>query len=192
MAELTGGSVQQLLEVLEHARRNHQRGIPFPTAYHDSVRDVSNRHHVTYQTIGDFRRRLGFKDIDEYLNLISRWLRGDADAIRSRIKHHSAPGAHALIDQFFRGDRSVPAITPVTVAGSQDDRNDPAGAAPPRGDSEELHLRLSPEMRRRLSLAHLAKVAPTLEETAVVLLERGFEAERGRIREFLNRTVGLP
>jgi hypothetical protein len=194
MAELTGGSVQQVLEVLEHAQRSHKRGTPFPTAYHDAVRDVSNRHHVTYQTIGDFRRRLGFRDIDEYLDLIGRWLRGDADAIRRRIKQHSTPGAHALIDQFFRGERTSPATSPATSVGSQgsDLRSGEQAPIVPPTDSEELRLHLSPEMRRRLSLAHLAKVAPTLEETAVVLLERGFEAEKNRIREFLNSTVGAP
>jgi hypothetical protein len=195
MAELTSGSVQQLLEVLEHAQRNHQRNVPFPTAYHDAVRDVSNRHRVTYQTIGDFRRRLGLRDIGEYLDLITRWLRGDPEPLRRRIKQHSTPGVHGLIDQFFRsgGLATFKAEVPTTVSG--DDRTTRSVTAQsqsrPSG-AEELRLSLSPELRRLLSLAHLAKVAPTLEETAMVLLKQGFEAEKQRIWEFLNTTLGHP
>jgi hypothetical protein len=195
MAELTTGSVRQLLEVLEHAQRNYQRNIPFPTAYHDAVRDVSNRHRVTYQTIGDFRRRLGLRDISEYLDLISRWLRGDPEPLRRRIKQHSTPGVHDLIDQFFQNGDLATFKAEVPTTAPADDRT-ARGVTEQRpsrpADAEELRLSLSPELRRLLSLAHLAKVAPTLEETAVVLLKRGFEAEKQRIRNFLNTTLGQP
>ena len=51
---------------------------------------------------------------------------------------------------------------------------------------EELRLRVTPDLRDRIHLAHMAKVGPTLEETAVLLLERGFELEKQRIKKFLN------
>jgi hypothetical protein len=195
MAELTTSSVQQLLEVLEHAQRNHQRNIPFPTAYHDAVRDVSNRHRVTYQTIGDFRRRLGLRDISEYLDLITRWLRGDHEPLQRRIKQHSTPGVHGFIDQFFRNGGLATFKADVPATAPDDDRTARSVTAQSQStstDAEELRLSLSPELCRLLSLAHLAKVAPTLEETALVLLKRGFEVEKQRIWEFLNTTLGHP
>lgn len=192
MAELTAGSVQQLLAVLEHCSRNRNQGTPFPTAYHDAVRDVANRQHVTYQTIGDFRRRLGFRDIGEYLDLISRWLGGDIEPLRRRIKQHSTPGVHSLIDHFFRRG-GLPAQGAMATSQYRTAAEAvPEGATPSEAHAgtEELCLLLGPETRRRLSLAHLAKIGQTLEETALALLERGFEAEKHRIREFLNATVG--
>jgi hypothetical protein len=195
MPELTTGSVHQLLEVLEHARRNYGRGVPLPTAYHDSVRDVSNRHRVTYQTIGDFRRRLAFRDIDEFMDLLNRWLRGDPEPIRRRIKQHSTPSAYGLIERFFR-EGGLPVPSPAPARRHDADRTGRRSSSEPEmlealpAGAGELRLRIPPATQQRLHLAVLAKIGPTIEETAIALLEKGFEAEKQRIRQFLDAAVG--
>jgi hypothetical protein len=54
----------------------------------------------------------------------------------------------------------------------------------------ELLLRIGPDVAQRVQLAHLAGLGSTLEDTAVALLARGFDAERSRIRQYLETAVG--
>lgn len=185
MAQLTPSSVEQLLEVLDRTRRAYAHGLPLATAYQDAVRDVSNRYHVTYQTIGDFRRRLGLNDVAEYMDLVRRWVEGEVDPLRRKIKHQSQSLMHARIDQFFSGEASSPPLHSVT--GSLKGPN--AAASGDHIVHEEMRIRISPELQQRLRLAHLARIGETLEQTAVALIEAGFESEKTRIKAFLH-TVG--
>ena len=191
MPELTSGSVQQLLEVLDHTSRNHKRGILLPTAYHDAVRDVSNRHRVTYQTIGDLcRRRLALSDIGQFMDLLGRWLRGDSEPLRRKIKHQSGPNAHQAIDRFFTKGTLLPgAPSPVGEQFTKPETRISTDLAPP-SQAQELRLILPPEVAKRLQLAHMAGLGSSLEATALALLAKGFEAEKDRIRQLLHTAVG--
>ena len=188
MPELTHDSVQQLLDVLDRAYRNQAHGIPLPTAYHNAVRDVSNRYNVTYQTIGDLcRRRLGLDEIREFIDLLARWFRGETDPIRRRIKRQSPSTTYAMIDAFFASDKSVnrTIMSPGRTAGSFD-HSLPRAAS---GNAlKDLRIRIKPELVRRLQLAQMAGIAPTLEDAAVILLEKGFETEKARIKQLLDTT----
>ena len=184
---LTAESTHQLLQVLELTRRNHARGISLPLAYQDAIRDISGRHHVTYQTIGDLcRRRLGLSDINQFSSLVDRWLRGDGEALSRTIIQHTEPSAHAAVRRFFSGAaQSLEIAAPrPTIRESRPTIPDAESQRPIA--AEELRLRLTADLSKRLQLAQLAKVGTTREETAIALIERGFEVERARIREFLD------
>jgi hypothetical protein len=190
MPELTPGSVAQLLEVLDRAHRNHtKQGAAVSTAYQDAVRHVAQRKGVTYQTIGDLcRRRLGLGGIDEFFHLLDQWFSGDSDPLRGRILRYASGDTHSIVKAFFdRG--SSPGGTEATVEGSMEsapNRRHPITALP----QAELRLRIDSELMQRLQLAHLAGVGATLEDTAVALLDRGFAAERGKVRQYLDDAVG--
>jgi len=188
MPELTHGSVQQLIQVLERTAKHHRNGAPLPTAYRDSVRDVSRRHGVTYQTIGDLcRRRLALSDIGEFMDLLGKWLRGDADPLRHRIKRHSTRTAHAEVDHFFSTTVPSGSETSVTAPRTTSSQVEPTERPPAL---ESLHLLVEADLADRLRLAQIAGIGSTLEETAIALLERGFDVEKTRVQQFLTRTVG--
>lgn len=190
MPELTHNSVQQLLMVLEDTARNTHHGTPLPAAYHEAVRHVADRHGVTYQTIGDLcRRRLALSDIDEFVQLLHKWLRGDGESLRRLIKKQSSPATHSMVDSFFRDAANSEATSPATSTAKG--KASPTSAAPTvLMRSEDLRIRLTPDLARRLHLAHLAGLGRTLEETAVSLLEKGFEAEKETVRRALDVAVG--
>jgi hypothetical protein len=187
---LQAQSVNQLLQVLESTRRKHGHGNSLPAAYQEAIHDVSSRHHVRYQTIGDLcRRRLALSDIAEFVNLLDRWLRGDPGPLKSRILQHSVSAARSSIEHFF--DEGQPASpfrsgTPLFRATVSDARS----AAPPveravDAPDEEIRLRIPATLSRRIHLAQLAKIGATREEAAIALIDRGFEAEKDKIRELL-------
>jgi len=184
MAHLTSDSVQQLLMVLDLTRRAYGAGISPKQAYRDAVRRVSRHHDLYYQTIGDLRRRLGFPDIQQYRQQIELWLTGDAAPLWRTIATHSDVAAHALLKRFFEEG----------VLPNEGDGKDRVSQEPVVSDSsvrpiqtplEELRLRINPDLVKRIQLAKLAKIGATIEDTAAVLIERGFEAEKDRIRQFL-------
>ena len=191
MPELTHRSVQQLLQVLHHTARIYRQGTPLPTAYQEAIRDVSNRHKVTYQTIGDLcRRRLGLRDISQFVHLLETWLGGNPDSLRGQVKRQSAPSAHSEIDRFF-ADGTLNSSIPTASSLATPDALPLARLQHPVGpSSERLALEIPAETARRLRLAHVAGLGATLEETAIVLLAKGFEVERDRIRQFLDNAVG--
>ena len=186
MPSLTSGSVEQLLAVLETTRRNVDRGVRLPGAYHEAVREVSKRHSVTYQTIGDFRRRLGFSNIDEYIETIRAWLSGESEALRDRLTTHSDASASSVIGSFFGKagpSQTIQSQAPPTIRATFTNGN---VEKPASSRLEEVKLRISPDLQNRIQLAQIAKLGRTFEETAVVLLEKGFDAEKHRIKQFLN------
>lgn len=183
---LTPDSVRQLIDVLTLVRHAHSRGVPVPRAYQDAVRDVSNRHRVRYQTIGDLcRRRLALRDVDQFLDMLGRWLRGDATPLKQAMQRNADHVARPLIDTFFA--ESDPAAVVETATGKRqtpEPTGIPARQMPLLG-REDLRLRISPELERRIQLATLAGLGPTREDAAIELLERGFAAERDRIAKGL-------
>ena len=182
-------SVHQLLQVLELTRRSYRRGIPLGRAYQDAIRDVSSRHHVRYQTIGDLcRRRLGLGDMNEFVSLLTSWLAGNPTPLKQRVTQHSESTTRGLVDNYFSGKHSP--LGPPEPSGAIQEAS---AAAPQSLDKagehvslEEVRLRLPVDLSKRLHLAHLAKLGSTREETAIALMERGFEAERPRIRTALD------
>lgn len=186
------GSVHQLLQVLELTRRAKLRGLPLRRAYQDAIHEVSSRHQVRYQTIGDLcRRRLGLADMDGFVALLTQWLAGDRAPLQQRILQHSESAARAMVDDYFSGERS-PLPSPggstsasgrkVPVAGTKLVHEEAVGHVP----LEEIRLRLPTDLSKRLHLAQLAKLGATREETAIALMERGYAVERPRIRTALD------
>lgn len=187
MAHLALSSIQQLLAVLDSTRRSHSRGIPMPRAYQDAVRDVSRRYSVTYQTIGDFRRRLGFSDVNQYRHQIDRWLRGDPEPMRRTLTAHADDAATPIINRFFDPSDSTNGAASVHRLAIPSAARTKSGEVqlPQPVAIQELRLRITPELRNRIRLAHLAQLGPTVEETAITLLESGFDVEKERIKRFL-------
>lgn len=190
MPELTPGSVDQLLQVLDRAQRNHtKQGAVVSTAYQDAVRHVAQRHGVTYQTIGDLcRRRLGLGGIDEFYHLLNQWFSGDPDPLRRKILKYASGDTHSIVKAFFENG-SPPGRTEATVrrsTASAPDKRQPTTGMPPA----DLTLRIDPELMQRLQLAHLAGLGATLEDTALALLDRGFAVEREKVRQYLDDAVG--
>lgn len=179
-------SVNQLLQVLDFTRRSHSRGTSLTAAYQDAIRDVSSRHHVRYQTIGDLcRRRLALGDIADFVNLLERWLRGDPEPLKFRILEHSVSAAHLGINGFFGGGEAPrPSPSGLSASGAPG----PDAHMPERTPDfpyEEIRLRVPAALSKRIHLAQLAKIGTTREEAAIALIERGFESEKGRIRDLL-------
>ena len=194
MSKLTNDSVQQLMLVLDRTASNSDQGIRLPTAFHDAVRHVSNRYGVTYQTIGDLcRRRLDLSDVGEFIDLLGRWLEGDGDPLRRQIRKQSNATAHKGLDNFF--EKAGAAAGRSVAMNPRAPRADPAPSAssnPPSVEELHLRLRIGPKLARRFRLAHLAGLGSTLEDTAVTLLEKGFDAEKGRVRQALDAAVSAP
>lgn len=184
-------SVHQLLQVLELSGRSHRRGHPIGSAYQDAIRDVSSRHHVRYQTIGDLcRRRLGLTDMNEFVLLLTRWLAGDPIPLKQRIVQNSESAARPLVENYFNGAHSplAPEKSPASGIEPPKPYTAPAQARESSVEHlilEEVRLRLPADLSKRLHLAHLAKLGTSREETAIALMERGFEAEKPRIRTML-------
>jgi hypothetical protein len=183
MARLTSDSVRQLLMVLNLTRSARATGGPVNQAYQDAVRQVSNHYAVRYQTIGDLRRRLGFHDVAQYMRQIERWLGGDGAPLMRTVEQHADLAAHTLVKEFFASG-TLPELIPTQ-------RKKESDVAPPRSMEQtgsiagELRLALDPELARRIQLATLAKVGASLQETVTALINRGFDAEKDRIKEFL-------
>ena len=98
----TSQSVDQVLHVLRLFRERYDSGEPLHRAYREGVREVARHHHVTYQTIGDgCRRRLKLDDIRAFYDLLSHWVEGDPEPLRSQLKEACDPAAHDRIHEFF-------------------------------------------------------------------------------------------
>ena len=181
---LKSESVTQLLQVLELTRRSVGRGIPLERAYQDGIRDIANRHSVAYQTIGDLcRRRLGLEDISAFVALLEQWVRNSAEPLRRVIVKNSEPSAKRNIDAYFDGNWSPLPLNSLGSAFATPDPKTSERRKEPLSPPEEVLLRLSPELSRRLQLALLAGLGSTREEAALNLLERGFAAEKERIQK---------
>ena len=182
-------SVRQLLEVLELTRLARSRGVPLEQAYQDAIRDVSNRYKVRYQTIGDLcRRRLGLRDIDQFVELLRRWLGvGDGGPLKRAIRQNADHEAHRLIEAYFASPKkgfpshgpALGATHPMRGVHSQKLADQLTSLR--IGNTIPLHLEITSELDRRLHLAQLAGLGSTKEAAAVALLEQGIAANRERI-----------
>lgn len=95
-------TVEQLLLVFRSFHERYAQGRPLHRAYQEAVREVADRHKVTYQTIGDgCRRRLKLEDIRELYALLARWMEGDSEPLAEQLKAASDPSAHDDITEFF-------------------------------------------------------------------------------------------
>jgi hypothetical protein len=186
MAQLTSQSVQQLLAVLALTRRFTLQGESETHAYRDAVRRVAADYSVEYPTIGDFRRRLGYSDVREFRAEIASWLEGSGRSLERRILQHSADSTHPDIRSFFRA--AEPGLETSTSA----PQPQPARTGSTRSqvqvasEAAALRLQIPADLFRRLQIAHVAGVGPTVEETAINLLQAGFDAQRDRIRSSLS------
>lgn len=96
-------TVEQILLVFRLFREGYGRGRPLHKAYQDAVRDVADRHAVTYQTIGDgCRRRLMLGNIRELYALLARWVENDSEPLAKQLIEASDPSARDDITEFFR------------------------------------------------------------------------------------------
>ena len=95
-------TVQQVLEVLQITRKNHQFGEPTHKALQDGIQKVADHYGVTYQTIGDgCRRRLKLRTIDELHILLDKWFGGDHGPLCSLLRRNSGAQSHRHISCFF-------------------------------------------------------------------------------------------
>jgi hypothetical protein len=147
---ITSETVQQLLEVLQRFRGNHDSGVPLHKAYREAVRSVAEVYSITYQTLGDgCRRRLGLKDIHQFYELLASWMRGDPHGLVRQLKENADPSAHVEIDQFFRGGNAATTESKKT-----------ARKAALREESEPFTFRIAPSDARMLkALAELEGIA---------------------------------
>lgn len=182
MAKMTVRSTGQLLRVLDGVQRNYGRA-GLPEAYHDAVREVALTHQVAYQTIGDLcRRRLGFDSIDEFIALLREWLGGHPTRLQKRINEYSEIGGRLLVDKFFEHkDVSWDEVGPQP----RHPRREGSASSVPASLDQNLQLRITPTLAQRLHLAQMVGIGSSREETAIALLERGFESEKERIRQFV-------
>lgn len=110
-------TVDQLLQVFRLFREKFAGGMPLRKSYRESVREVADRHAVTYQTIGDgCRRRLNLGEIRELYDLLQHWVDGDPRPLMKQLKGASDPSAHQEIADFFvagskaGGEQGSPAV----------------------------------------------------------------------------------
>jgi predicted nucleotidyltransferase len=95
-------TIGQLLLVFRLFRESYARGKPLHKAFQVAVREVADRHVVTYQTIGDgCRRRLRLGHIGELYALLESWIEGDAEPLETKLREASHPNAHDDIAEFF-------------------------------------------------------------------------------------------
>jgi predicted nucleotidyltransferase len=95
-------TVEQILLVFRLFREGYARGKPLHKAYQEAVREVADRHGVTYQTIGDgCRRRLMLGHIGELYALLGSWAEGDSEPLVAKLNEASDPSAHEDIAEFF-------------------------------------------------------------------------------------------
>ncbi len=98
---LRPGSVDQILAVVTHIRRNHSHCGSIRKAYWDAVRVVSSQEQLRYQTIGDLcRKRLGLKRVDDFLCLLEKLLQGAPGYLERLLIKKSHPDCHERIRQY--------------------------------------------------------------------------------------------
>lgn len=102
-------TLQQILSVLNRTKIEYDAGEALPKAYQKSVRQVASLYDVRYQTIADgCRRRLGLKDIDEFLKLVLEWLNGDSSNLKRLLFTIFDDSQKKQIDDFFNTERKKP------------------------------------------------------------------------------------
>jgi hypothetical protein len=99
---LKQNSIEQVLEVLNLVRVRHNDGDSIIKAYQSSVAIVSKNYNVRYQTIGDFRRRLGLRNVNEFYSFLEKWLiEGNYKPIMEVLKRNASPESYKKISSFF-------------------------------------------------------------------------------------------
>lgn len=100
---LTSKTLQQILDVLKYSEYNHNSGRSITSSYQTAINRVAKEYDVTYQTIGDgCRRRLELRRIDEFRDLISKWLNGNEEPLVKVLKRKTPTRLHSKIDDFFK------------------------------------------------------------------------------------------
>ena len=100
---MTQKTLNQILDVLKYFRYNYQSGRGLTGSYQKAISRVSNEYGVTYQTIGDgCRRRLKLGSIDEFSELLKKWMKGEPESLIKVLKLQTSNRLHEDIDSFFQ------------------------------------------------------------------------------------------
>ena len=101
-------STEQILEVIQIARNDFQAGLPIKDSYNTAVQQISQKYHITYQTIADgCTRRLGRIRAEQFRGLLMESFSGNHDPLISTLKRHSSLDTHKLIDKFFSNQNPI-------------------------------------------------------------------------------------
>ena len=99
---LASKSIEQILAVLTRFRAR-SRGEGVIKAYQRAVDEVRKDYDVAYQTIGDLcRRRLGLRDINQFHDLLEKWVAGNAEPLMSVLIGSTEGQNHDRIRNYFQ------------------------------------------------------------------------------------------
>jgi hypothetical protein len=95
-------TIDQILSVLKLFRDDYNAGHSLRDACHTAIRKTADRSSVTYQTIEDgCRRRLGLQVVDEFHELLDKWMKGNPSPLKQALMRVSSSSDHHLITSFF-------------------------------------------------------------------------------------------
>jgi restriction endonuclease Mrr len=118
----------------------------------------------------------------------------DGSHLRFEHKVHSALARHRTLKLLERPERGSFKYLPEKLASFQPRHHPPRAPMTANSSSdlcpEALKLRISGPLAQRLALARVASLGATWEDTALTLLEAGFQAKSSEIRRFLESTMG--
>lgn len=105
---LTEKTLDQILGVLELTSNYCESGLPVPKAYQKSVKDIANKYSVRYQTIADgCRRRLNLDNINEFIDLLNKWLGGSPDQLKKLLLNNVGNLDEYKVENFFDQNRTA-------------------------------------------------------------------------------------
>lgn len=113
-------SVDQILSVLRKFRSRYARGEPVTKSYQGAVEAVRKDYDVAYQTIGDLcRRRLELRTINDFYDLLEKWVTGNAQPLISVLLVHTGSENHHKIAEYFKKERPEFDARKTTTIGRQ-------------------------------------------------------------------------
>ena len=156
-------SVDQILSVLRKFRSRYARGEPVTKAYQGAVEAVRKDYDVAYQTIGDLcRRRLELRTINDFYELLEKWVTGNAQPLIGVLLEHTGTENHHKIADHFKQNKHG---------------SDVRKASPICGRGETFTLRLAADAAKKLKILSIESPSSSewLSEVVAEVVEQHYE-----------------
>jgi len=103
---LRSNSISQIQEILSRFWFKYSRTYDIDKAHLEAIKEVSRSWNIGEQTIRDLNwRRLGFDSIQEFRNLLEKWVKGDPNPLTDALIRHTSSQYHQEISKFFNQEK---------------------------------------------------------------------------------------
>ena len=155
---LRSNSISQILEILSRFWFKYSRTYDIDKAHLEAIKEVSQSWNIGEQTIRDLNwRRVGFDSIQEFRNLLEKWVKGDPNPLMDALIRHTSSAYHQQIEEFF-GQEKFTAMKKSSGRNITREKFDVRGAATM---GETFSFQLQPKIAKKLKvLSVVAEISP--------------------------------